>query len=551
MTRQSGWSAGIGWLTGLSLAAVLVITLTGVGGIAVARRGAMEEADRILHLETSARAKAIESLLSSSRADLAFLTSSPTFQNLREVLDSEDPREARWRRLEAEGALLLFLRSHPEVTHLAARLVEGEPLLEVARRGGVPVLWVSPARVPLESPARRVVDRAHNPILGRFPIQSGTRRSIEKVSLEATVDVVNLLSMTPLLEDPSRQCRLEDAGGKVLATDSVPRGAEATRESMDTRSFIAQSNLSAEGWSTATPWALVCLRSRRGVLVPLEPVAGRFRTSLMLNLAVMSLAILLGAFAIQQSRRRQALEATAREEARVRELERQLFHAERLITAGRLASGIAHEINNPLEGMSNYLSLASEDLSRGDSEAVRRRLEGVREGVRRVEQIVKRVLDHAEPSAAPTTPVDLASVMRQSLEFVQSRPEFRAIRFDVDLPDSGLSVLGNEGLLGQVFLNFLLNACEAQPGGGVVRLTARREAGRVVAEVADRGPGVPLDDKNRIFEPFYSTKQSTGLGLSVCYSIARQHGAELKVESLPEGGAVFKMIFPEGKGTDG
>src|SRR5262249_61937728 len=98
----------------------------------------------------------------------------------------------------------------------------------------------------------------------------------------------------------------------------------------------------------------------------IEPLARRYRVTLALNLAVMGLALLLGSFAIQQARRRERLEARAREEGRVREVERQLFHSERLGTVGRLAAGMAHEINNPLEGMSEYLALARATPSRGE-----------------------------------------------------------------------------------------------------------------------------------------------------------------------------------------
>jgi signal transduction histidine kinase len=266
--------------------------------------------------------------------------------------------------------------------------------------------------------------------------------------------------------------------------------------------------------------------------------------TLLLNAAVMSLALLLGAFAIQQTQRRA-------QEGRVRELERQLFHAERLSTVGRLAAGIAHEINNPLEGMSNYLDLARQDLARSDAESLRKRLDGIQEGLKRAEAIVRRVLAHADPSMAPRTPVHLGEILEQSLGFIRERPEFDNIRFDLDLPPEPLVVEGNAAMLGQVFLNLMLNACEAQPGGGEVRVAAAREKDGIVAEIADRGPGVPDAEAARVFEPFYTTKNSTGLGLSICYSIARQHGAELKMERRAGGGAIFKMIFKPQERKDG
>jgi signal transduction histidine kinase len=141
-------------------------------------------------------------------------------------------------------------------------------------------------------------------------------------------------------------------------------------------------------------------------------------------------------------------------------------------------------------------------------------------------------------------PVDLGAVLRQTAEFVGSRQEFRGIRFLLEIPDDLPKVPGRPALLGQVFLNLALNACEAQPQGGEVRMAARSSGPRVVVEIADRGPGVPASEAARIFEPFYTTKQSTGLGLSICYGIVTQHGGELSVQERPGGGALFRIDLP-------
>ncbi len=541
MSRWRVWPLGIGWLTGLSVGAILAINLAGLGGIALARRGVLDEAEKVLALETSARARSLESRLASSRADLTYLTGSPIFFGLESALHSHDPREARMRRLEAEGALLLFLRGHPEITHLYVDSQGGVPLLVAARRGGIPVLWMTPETAASGPLPARQVDAATQPLTAHFTFREGERTVSGAVTLEATLDAARLLSASLGVGDPTRECLLQDKKGEILARERSPQASPREGQSGE---LSARARVAADGWSELTPWELTCRRNAAGVLARVEPLAGRYRMTLLLNAAVMSLALLLGAFAIQQAQRRA-------QEGRVRELERQLFHAERLSTVGRLAAGIAHEINNPLEGMSNYLDLARQDLIRNDGESARKRLDGIHEGLKRAEAIVRRVLAHADPSAAPRTPVHLGEILGQSLGFIRERPEFGNIRFDLDLPADALVVEGNAAMLGQVFLNLMLNACEAQPAGGEVRVAARREKDGIVAEIADRGPGVPDAEAARVFEPFYTTKNSTGLGLSICYAIARQHGAELKMEQRAGGGAVFKMIFKPQERRDG
>ena len=539
----------MGWLTAVTLAAALAINIAGLGTIAIAQRGVDDEVRRLLRLETEARAGILEGTLASMRADLAFLTGSPVFFGLESALVSRDPREARWRRLEAEGALLLFLRGHPEAAHLAARSADGAVLVAAGRRGGIPVLW-KPGDLPAagsagrsEGPAAGPAGRGGEAITGRFEFRTGVRKVSGAVVLEATLDASRLLALNRSVEDGSRGCILVDAGGTLLGSDAGSAAPATTAAAGD--GMHAQAPVRTEDWSSPAPWRLACSQLRGPAAALMEPLAARYRLTLLLNLAVMSLALLLGAFAIKQARRQQALEAQAREEARVRDLERQLFHTERLGTVGRLAAGMAHEINNPLEGMSNYLSLARGDLARGDAPSALRRLDGAQEGLRRAGDIVRQVLQHADPASAPRSVIDVNAPLRQAVEFVRSRPEFAAIRFDEDLAQGPLGVQASPALLGQVFLNLLLNACEAQPGGGEVGVRTGREDGRVVAEIADRGPGVPQEHSARIFEPFYSTKASTGLGLSICYSIVTQHGGDLAVRDRPGGGAIFRLRFPD------
>jgi len=557
-----------GWLTGLSIAAVLAVGLAGIRGIAAARRSAREEAERVFREETALRARAMETRLAGIRSDLAFVAASSPIGRLREPADTEN-----WQGAGAQAALLLFLRGHPEVVRVVVRSPRGEALLHTGRRGGVPVLWVSTRPTGLEGAA---VAPGRPRLTTAFALASA---AADGPTVETEVEPVTLLSPEPAAD--GRACRLRDATGTLLARDPSRMGAEAegglggaqrppaqrasegllrasaerSRASAPSlRSGVtperandavhAEAPVTSDGWSAPGPWRLECEQPGGLAVARVEPVTARYRTTLLLNLAAMALAVLLGAFAVQQTRRRERLEANAREEARVRELERQLFHAERLATVGRLAAGIAHEINNPLEGMANWLSLARRELQRGRTDAAAEHLGRAREGLDRAAGIVHQVLGQSDPAKAPWVTVDLNQVLRETEEFLESRKEFAGVSFGLELDRTPLLVRGNPVMLAQVAVNLILNACEAQPRGGEVRIRAQRVGAHAVAEIADRGQGVKEVDRERIFEPFFSTKDSTGLGLSICHSIVRQHDGELTVAAREGGGALFRVSLP-------
>jgi signal transduction histidine kinase len=513
-----------GWLTGLSIAAVLAVGLAGFRGIAAARRSAREEAERLFRDETTGRARAVETRLAGIRSDLAFVAASSPIGRLREPADTET-----WQGAGAQAALLLFLRGHPEVVRVVVRSPRGEALLHTGRRGGVPVLWVSTRPTGREGAA---VAPGRPRLTTTLALASA---AADGPTVEAEVEPVMLLSPEPAAD--GHACRLRDAAGTLLAHDP-------SRMRADAADVHAEAAVPSDGWSAPGPWRLECQQPEELAVARVEPVTARYRTTLLLNLAAMALAVLLGAFAVQQTRRRERLEANAREEARVRELERQLFHAERLATVGRLAAGIAHEINNPLEGMANWLSLARSELQQGKPDAAAEHLGRAREGLDRAAGIVHQVLGQSDPAKAPWVTVDLNQVLRETEEFLESRKEFAGVSFGLELDRTPLLVRGNPVMLAQVAVNLILNACEAQPRGGEVRIRAQRVGAHAVAEIADRGQGVKEVDRERIFEPFFSTKDSTGLGLSICHSIVRQHDGELTVAAREGGGALFRVSLP-------
>jgi signal transduction histidine kinase len=520
------------WLPGVAIAAVAAVNLAGLWGIAMARQGAIDEGRRAFRVEVATEATALETRLTEVRSDLAFLG---RIARLDEAHGR--PADGTVARQGAEIALLLFLRSHPEVVRILVRSASGQPRVHVGRRGGIPVLWMSASPTGEEGAA---VDPRRPRLTARLP--HGEEAELAGgATIETEVEPSALLEIVSGGREGALSCALSDGSGTVLARH--PPAAPRTRPA-DEKDVVASVPVRAEGWSLEAPLRLACAQPERAVVGLAEPVWARYRTTFALNAGVMVLALLLGGFTVQQARRRARLEAQAAEETRVRELERQLLHAERLTTVGRLAAGIAHEINNPLEGMSNYLTLARDALARGDAGAVERHVTAVRQGLDRAAGIVRQVLAHADPAKAPKTPVDLNEVLRDTERFVRSRREFSHVRFLLDLAEGPLVVRGSPVMLGQVAVNLILNACEVQPEAGEVSVTSRREGSHVVVDFADRGPGIAEADRERVFEPFFSTRESTGLGLSICHTIVRQHEGEIGVHPRPGGGTVFRMRLP-------
>lgn len=509
---------GLGGTTLFLVAAVVAVNAFGVWEIAAALRGLHEQRELALEQEARARARAVENRLAEITAELAFLAGSAPLRD-----DPARGADRAWRD-EAGAALLLVLRGHARIAELTVIGAAGEPLVRAGRPRGVPGYWIPGPDAPDGSGEGRGAAWSR-----RFPAPAG-RSVIAVVRPSAAVAPEPDASG----EAVSLDCRLVAAG--------VAGAAGAAGAAGDVRTVVVP--VDPGPWAAADGWTLTCAAGPDWRPSMLEPLVERQRAVIAVNAAAMALVAVLGVISYRQAVRRRASEARAAEEARVRELERQLFHAERLRTVGRLAAGVAHELNNPLEGMANYLRLAEESLERGEVAAARRQLGGVGQGVERAAGIVRRVLDHADPSTAPRRPVDAARALARAVEFVAGRKEFSAIRLECRPPEGDAVVLGSAVLLGQVFLNLTINACEAQPDGGEVVASCRAADGHVICEVADRGPGVRADRRDRIFEPFESTKRSAGLGLSICHSIVQQHGGELSFADREGGGAVFRVKLP-------
>ena len=254
----------------------------------------------------------------------------------------------------------------------------------------------------------------------------------------------------------------------------------------------------------------------------------------------------------------ETLEARVEERtAELRDTQAQLIQAEKMKSLGQLVAGVAHELNNPigfvhanLQLLDEYvrkltLGQRSESDTRQVQEAIEKLLRRSREGTERVKKIVQDLRTFSRMDQAELADADLNQELRRTLGLME--PRFKdGIRIASDLGELP-SVRCYPAQLNQVFMNLLMNACDALGTGGTVSVRTRTAPGGVSLEFADDGPGIPEHVRERIFEPFFTTKpvgQGTGLGLSVSYSIVAKHHGRLEVESEEGRGAAFTVWLP-------
>ena len=227
----------------------------------------------------------------------------------------------------------------------------------------------------------------------------------------------------------------------------------------------------------------------------------------------------------------------------LKELETERRRAERLAYFEVLASGIAHEIKNPLVGIKTFTQLVPR--RRNDARFIDEFTRVVGREIERMERLLERLGALSRPGRRSQFPLDVRAPIAQAVEAMQPTFDEKGITLRVALGDAASLVLGAHAELEQLFLNLVMNAHEATPPGGSVQIDVTHDAQRVTISVADTGPGIAPELVERVFDPFFSTKQrGSGLGLAICAGIAQTHGARLQAVNSPEGGAVFSVEFP-------
>lgn len=230
-----------------------------------------------------------------------------------------------------------------------------------------------------------------------------------------------------------------------------------------------------------------------------------------------------------------------------RAAEERVRRAEVLAALGTLAAGVAHEANNPLGTIAACADAAGARLRAEppDPERAASLLGTIASEARRCSRLVQDLVDFARNGRPALGPVDLAALVRETVDLARLNPRLRRVPVDLREPDEIPLLLADGARLKQAILNLVANAVEVSPEGARVEVAVRREEAGAAVVVRDRGPGVPPAERRRIFEPFRTgLPGGTGLGLTIVERVASAHGGTVEVEDAEGGGAVFRMRIP-------
>lgn len=229
-------------------------------------------------------------------------------------------------------------------------------------------------------------------------------------------------------------------------------------------------------------------------------------------------------------------------EGAVDRLRQELNENRHWVLCGKLVSGLAHEINNPLDGVINSVRLIkSGKLS---PERVQEYLVMIESELFRIASLSKRLLGLSREQPLQRVPTDPNELVTKALFFVDYRMSMNGVTLERQLARRLPRLSLDQTMILQVLVNLLVNAIESMPKGGQLSVKTAAEGDWVLISVADTGTGIAEEDIGRLFFPFFSTKKSTGLGLSVSMNIAEQHGGTIEVESAVGKGSIFTLRLP-------
>lgn len=227
-------------------------------------------------------------------------------------------------------------------------------------------------------------------------------------------------------------------------------------------------------------------------------------------------------------------------------LRRQMDDYEKLSALSQLALGAAHEINNPLQGITSYLELLREEEK--DQER-RQRIQEVLDNAYRISETVRGLLNYTRPSPPKFTRVDINTLIQETVSFLHHQPLFKKVEIVQQLPEELPQITADVNQLRQILINILLNAAQAMPGGRgriTVQTSKMKFEDQIQITIADTGIGISPENLPRIFEPFFTTKKSTGtgLGLSISQNYVKNHDGEITIKSTVGAGTTVTIVLP-------
>lgn len=375
----------------------------------------------------------------------------------------------------------------------------------------------------------------------RSTINTDALRSLMRIAeVEAPVDAFILNEQGIYQIPPAQDGEIAEKSFIVPGRPFAGTKLSEVRDSRNRLFYCAQS------WIPDSDWVVVVLQAMKNNV---EPLTGAMRIGeILFGGGILCIFILSSIVSTWFTNRLYAADTQRAT------LNNQLIQAEKMAAIGRLAAGIAHEINNPAAIISNEAGwihdLIQDYTGSGaapDYGEFEKSIGQIRKQVERCKGITSRLLGFSRRVGEESEPVNINQLLDEALFFLEKEAKHENIQitrtYDTDLP----LWYGNASQMEQVFLNIITNAMDSIHGRGAITLVTRTVKTTIVISVHDTGTGIPREYQQRIFEPFFSTKRhqgGTGLGLSICYEIVKSFGGDISVESEPGKGTTFAISLP-------
>jgi signal transduction histidine kinase len=373
----------------------------------------------------------------------------------------------------------------------------------------------------------------------------------DQVTIAIVVDMRIVLTRVRMASDPLSRVLLLGPEGRPTPNSDARLAAKAGRliamhgsTSMLDAGFATELGLPASpavavtapiAVTRGTPWRLLVVSSASRLDEQERLLVRRVLVGCGL---VFALLVLAAAYVILNTRRAAMMRERLRMAGR-------LVRSEKLVTAGQLAAGIAHEVGTPLNVARGRIELAMSHLGSGHAEASNH--EVAIDQIDRVTRLIQQLLDYVRPTPEAMQTIDVAAALHTVRDLLATQATKRGVTLDIAPPGALPAIRANPDQVQQVLVNLVLNALDACDRKGRVELSAVRRGESIVMEVRDDGHGIPRDAQAQVFDPFFTTKkrgQGTGLGLWVVAQIVRAHAGEIELESSPEAGTRIRVAWP-------